>query len=149
MSIRPMLAAGALLLATASQAASPTTQGRIHGVFGGHAIDVPAVCEWPRLAGQTGHWFYAQSDPPTHEYAQDRNGDGIAVTASFSGEQAMFLLFIDGQDYNFGNTKKEQLAITPGGFVLTMATTRYEGKGKARRKVGDQEIRLAVDCPRP
>ncbi len=149
MTIRHALIASALLLATASQAANPTTQGRIQGVFDARTIDVPVVCEWPKLAGQTGNWFYAQSDPPTLEYAQDRNGDGIAITASFTGSEAKFMLYLDGQDYNFGNTRKDQIAITPSGFVLTMATTRYEGRGKARRKVGDQEIRFAVDCPRP
>ena len=135
-----------LLLAGTAQAAG--YNGRVHGSFAGQAIDVPVVCESPRLAGQKGNWFYAQSDPPTHEYAQDRNGDGVAVTVSFSGQEAMFMLFLGGQDHNFGNTRREQIALTDSGFVLTMTASRYEGRGTKRRKVGEDEIRLAVDCPR-
>ncbi|HON30366.1 MAG TPA: hypothetical protein PLN11_04900 [Ottowia sp.] len=136
----------ALLLAGTAQAAG--YNGRVHGSFAGQAIDVPVVCESPRLAGQKGNWFYAQSDPPTHEYAQDRNGDGVAVTVSFSGQEAMFMLFLGGQDHNFGNTRREQITLTDSGFVLTMTASRYEGRGTKRRKVGEDEIRLAVDCPR-
>jgi len=135
-----------LLLAGTAQAAG--YNGRVHGSFAGQAIDVPVVCESPRLAGQKGNWFYAQSDPPTHEYAQDRNGDGVAVTVSFSGQEAMFMLFLGGQDHNFGNTRREQITLTDSGFVLTMTASRYEGRGTQRRKVGEDEIRLAVDCPR-
>ena len=135
-----------LLLAGTAQAAG--YNGRVHGSFAGQAIDVPVVCESPRLAGQKGNWFYAQSDPPTHEYAQDRNGDGVAVTVSFSGQEAMFMLFLGGQDHNFGNTRREQITVTESGFVLTMTASRYEGRGTKRRKVGEDEIRLAVDCPR-
>ena len=135
-----------LLLAGTAQAAD--YNGRVHGSFAGQAIDVPVVCESPRLAGQKGNWFYAQSDPPTHEYAQDRNGDGVAVTVSFSGQEAMFMLFLGGQDHNFGNTRREQITLTDSGFVLTMTASRYEGRGTKRRKVGEDEIRLAVDCPR-
>lgn len=135
-----------LLLAGTAQAAG--YNGRVHGSFAGQAIDVPVVCESPRLAGQKGNWFYAQSDPPTHEYAQDRNGDGVAVTVSFSGQEAMFMLFLGGQDHNFGNTRREQITLTDSGFVLTMTASRYEGRGTKRRKVGEDEIRLAVDCPR-
>ena len=135
-----------LLLAGTAQAAG--YNGRVHGSFAGQAIDVPVVCESPRLAGQKGNWFYAQSDPPTHEYAQDRNGDGVAVTVSFSGQEAMFMLFLGGQDQNFGNTRREQITLTDSGFVLTMTASRYEGRGTKRRKVGEDEIRLAVDCPR-
>ena len=135
-----------LLLAGTAQAAG--YNGRVHGSFAGQAIDVPVVCESPRLAGQKGNWFYAQSDPPTHEYAQDRNGDGVAVTVSFSGQEAMFMLFLGGQDHNFGNTRREQITLTDRGFVLTMTASRYEGRGTKRRKVGEDEIRLAVDCPR-
>ena len=135
-----------LLLAGTAQAAG--YNGRVHGSFAGQAIDVPVVCESPRLAGQKGNWFYAQSDPPTHEYAQDRNGDGVAVTVSFSGQEAMFMLFLGGQDHNFGNTRREQITVTDSGFVLTMTASRYEGRGTQRRKVGEDEIRLAVDCPR-
>ncbi|HMT16727.1 MAG TPA: hypothetical protein PKE22_12250 [Ottowia sp.] len=135
-----------LLLAGTAQAAG--YNGRVHGSFAGQAIDVPVVCESPRLAGQKGNWFYAQSDPPTHEYAQDRNGDGVAVTVSFSGQEAMFMLFLGGQDHNFGNTRREQITVTDSGFVLTMTASRYEGRGTKRRKVGEDEIRLAVDCPR-
>lgn len=134
-----------LLLAGTAQAAG--YNGRVHGSFAGQAIDVPVVCESPRLAGQKGNWFYAQSDPPTHEYAQDRNGDGVAVTVSFSGQEAMFMLFLGGQDHNFGNTRREQITLTDSGFVLTMTASRYEGRGTKRRKVGEDEIRLAVDCP--
>ena len=134
-----------LLLAGTAQAAG--YNGRVHGSFAGQAIDVPVVCESPRLAGQKGNWFYAQSDPPTHEYAQDRNGDGVAVTVSFSGQEAMFMLFLGGQDHNFGNTRREQITVTDSGFVLTMTASRYEGRGTKRRKVGEDEIRLAVDCP--
>ena len=148
MTVRHVLVAGALLLASVGHAAN-AYNGRIQGVFDGHAIDVPVVCEWPRLAGQTGNWFYAQSDPPTLEYAQDRNGDGVAVTASFSGSEAMILLYVGGQDHSFGNTRKDQLRITDTGFVLTMTMSRYQGKGKERKKVGDQEIRFSVNCPRP
>jgi len=136
----------ALLLAGTAQAAG--YNGRVHGSFAGQAIDVPVVCETPRLAGQKGNWFYAQSDPPTHEYAQDRNGDGVAVTVSFSGQEAMFMLFLGGQDHNFGNTRRDQITLTDSGFVLTMTASRYEGRGTQRRKVGEDEIRLAVDCPR-
>jgi hypothetical protein len=139
--------AAALLLAGAAQAADGYN-GRVHGSFAGHAIDVPVVCETPTLAGQKGNWFYAQSDPPTHEYAEDRNGDGVAVTVSFSGHEARFLLYVADQDHNFGNTQPEQLTLTDTGFVLTMTATRYEGRGKKRRKIGEDEIRLAVDCPR-
>ena len=135
-----------LLLAGTAQAAG--YNGRVHGSFAGQAIDVPVVCESPRLAGQKGNWFYAQSDPPTHEYAQDRNGDGVAVTVSFSGQEAMFMLFLGGQDHNFGNTRRDQITLTDSGFVLTMTASRYEGRGTQRRKVGEDEIRLAVDCPR-
>ena len=135
-----------LLLAGTAQAAG--YNGRVHGSFAGQAIDVPVVCESPRLAGQKGNWFYAQSDPPTHEYAQDRNGDGVAVTVSFSGQEAMFMLFLGGQDHNFGNTRRDQITLTDSGFVLTMTASRYEGRGTKRRKVGEDEIRLAVDCPR-
>ena len=135
-----------LLLAGTAQAAG--YNGRVHGSFAGQALEVPVVCESPRLAGQKGHWFYAQSDPPTHEYAQDRNGDGVAVTVSFSGQEAMFMLFLGGQDHNFGNTRREQITLTDSGFVLTMTASRYEGRGTKRRKVGEDEIRLAVDCPR-
>ena len=135
-----------LLLAGTAQAAG--YNGRVHGSFAGQAIDVPVVCESPRLAGQKGNWFYAQSDPPTHEYAQDRNGDGVEVTVSFSGQEAMFMLFLGGQDHNFGNTRREQITVTDSGFVLTMTASRYEGRGTKRRKVGEDEIRLAVDCPR-
>ena len=135
-----------LLLAGTAQAAG--YNGRVHGSFAGQAIDVPVVCESPRLAGQKGNWFYAQSDPPTHEYAQDRNGDGVAVTVSFSGQEAMFMLFLGGQDHNFGNTRREQITLTDSGFVLSMTASRYEGRGTQRRKVGEDEIRLAVDCPR-
>ena len=135
-----------LLLAGTAQAAG--YNGRVHGSFAGQAIDVPVVCESPRLAGQKGNWFYAQSDPPTHEYAQDRNGDGVAVTVSFSGQEAMFMLFLGGQDHNFGKTRREQITVTDSGFVLTMTASRYEGRGTKRRKVGEDEIRLAVDCPR-
>ena len=135
-----------LLLAGTAQAAG--YNGRVHGSFAGQAIDVPVVCESPRLAGQKGNWFYAQSDPPTHEYAQDRNGDGVAVTVSFSGQEAMFMLFLGGQDHNFGNTRREQITLTDSGFVHTMTASRYEGRGTKRRKVGEDEIRLAVDCPR-
>ena len=135
-----------LLLAGTAQSAG--YNGRVHGSFAGQAIDVPVVCESPRLAGQKGNWFYAQSDPPTHEYAQDRNGDGVAVTVSFSGQEAMFMLFLGGQDHNFGNTRREQITVTDSGFVLTMTASRYEGRGTKRRKVGEDEIRLAVDCPR-
>ena len=135
-----------LLLAGTAQAAG--YNGRVHGSFAGQAIDVPVVCESPRLAGQKGNWFYAQSDPPTHEYAQDRNGDGVAVTVSFSGQEAMFMLFLGGQDHNFGNTRREQITLTDSGFVLTMTASRYEGRGTKRRKVGEDVIRLAVDCPR-
>ena len=135
-----------LLLAGTAQAAG--YNGRVHGSFAGQAIDVPVVCESPRLAGQKGNWFYAQSDPPTHEYAQDRNGDGVAVTVSFSGQEAVFVLVLGGQDHNFGNTRREQITLTDSGFVLTMTASRYEGRGTKRRKVGEDEIRLAVDCPR-
>ena len=147
MPLRSVGLVAALLLAGHAQAAHGY-QGRVHGSFAGHAIDVPVVCERPRLAGQRGNWFYAQSDPPTHEYAQDRNGDGVAVTVSFSGQEAMFMLFLGGQDHNFGNTRREQITLTDSGFVLTMTASRYEGRGTKRRKVGEDEIRLAVDCPR-
>lgn len=151
MTLRCVLAAAALLAATASPAdpASPTYNGRVQGVFDGHSIDVPVVCERPRLAGQTGNWFYAQSDPPTHEYPQDRNGDGLAVTVSFSGRDATFALFLGGQDYQFGNTRPEQIQLSDNGLVLTMQASRFEGRGRQRRKVGESEIRLRVDCPRP
>lgn len=143
----PALAA-ALLLAGTAQAAD-AYNGRVHGSFAGQAIDVPVVCESPLLAGQRGNWFYAQSDPPTHEYAEDRNGDGVAVTVSFAGNEAKVMLFLGGQDHNFGNTRKDQIAITDTGFVLTMMASRYEGRGTKRQKVGEDEIRLVVDCPRP
>ncbi|HQD16064.1 MAG TPA: hypothetical protein PLY54_11505 [Ottowia sp.] len=146
MRLRLSALVAALLLAGTAQAAG--YNGRVHGSFAGQAIDVPVVCESPRLAGQKGNWFYAQSDPPTHEYAQDRNGDGVAVTVSFSGQEAMFMLFLGGQDHNFGNTRREQITLTDSGFVLTMTASRYEGRGTQRRKVGEDEIRLAVDCPR-
>lgn len=146
MRLRLSALVAALLLAGTAQAAG--YNGRVHGSFAGQAIDVPVVCESPRLAGQKGNWFYAQSDPPTHEYAQDRNGDGVAVTVSFSGQEAMFMLFLGGQDHNFGNTRREQITLTDSGFVLTMTASRYEGRGTKRRKVGEDEIRLAVDCPR-
>ncbi len=140
--------AATLLLAAGAQAAD-AYNGRVHGSFAGQALDVPVVCESPLLAGQRGNWFYAQSDPPTHEYAEDRNGDGVAVTVSFAGDEAKFMLYVGGQDHNFGNTRKDQIAVTDSGFVLTMTATRYEGRGAKRRKVGEDEIRLAVDCPRP
>ncbi|MCK9516050.1 MAG: hypothetical protein WCZ18_02445 [Ottowia sp.] len=143
----PCLAA-MLALACAAQAA-PDYNGRVHGLFAGHPIDAPLVCETPTLAGQTGNWFYAQSDPPTHEYAQDRNGDGVAVTVSFSGNEALFLLYVDGQDHRFGNTSPEQIQRSDTGFVLTMTASRYEGRGKKRRKIGEDEVRLVVDCPQP
>ncbi|MBN8557993.1 MAG: hypothetical protein LCH72_12075 [Proteobacteria bacterium] len=146
MRLRLSALVAALLLAGTAQAAG--YNGRVHGSFAGQAIDVPVVCESPRLAGQKGNWFYAQSDPPTHEYAQDRNGDGVAVTVSFSGQEAMFMLFLGGQDHNFGNTRRDQITLTDSGFVLTMTASRYEGRGTKRRKVGEDEIRLAVDCPR-
>lgn len=152
---RPMFTALGRLLAIApwlwlgSSLAAADPNGRVHGSFAGRAIDVPLVCESPTLAGQKGNWFYAQSDPPTHEYAEDRNGDGIAVTVSFSGTDAMFLLYLDGQDHRFGNTRPDQLALTETGFVLNMNATRYEGKGKNRRPVGEHAIHLTVDCPRP
>lgn len=69
------------------------------------------------------------------------------MTVSFSGQEAMFMLYLAGQDHNFGNTRREQIVLTEGGFVLTMSASRYEGKGRLRRKVGEDEIRLAVDCP--
>lgn len=148
MILQKVFFAGIFLLTSVSQA-SDDFNGRVHGDFDGFAIDVPVVCERPMLAGQTGDWFYAQSDPPTLEYAEDRNGDGVAVTVSFSAGEALFLLFVDGQDHRFGNTRKDQVALTDTGFVLTMTTTRYEGKGKKRRKLGEGEIRFVVDCPRP
>lgn len=138
----------AVVLASTAHAAGEFN-GRVHGSFAGQAIDVPVQCESPVLAGQRGNWFYAQSDPPTHEYAEDRNGDGVAVTVSFAGDEAKFMLFLGGQDHNFGNTRKDQIAVTDSGFVLTMMATRYEGRGTKRRKVGEDEIRLTVDCPRP
>lgn len=141
-------ALSALLLAH-NVLAADNHNGRVHGSFAGHAIDVPVVCQSPTLAGQTGNWFYAQSDPPTHEYAEDRNGDGIAVTVSFSGQEAMFLLYLDDQDHSFGNTRPEQITPTDTGFILNMSATRYQGKGKNRQKIGEHEIRLAVDCPKP
>ena len=58
------------------------------------------------------------------------------------------MLFLGGQDHNFGNTRREQITVTDSGFVLTMTASRYEGRGTKRRKVGEDEIRLAVDCPR-
>ena len=146
MSLRLPCLAAALLLACTAQAADEYN-GRVHGHFAGQALDVPLICETPTLAGQRGSWFYAQSDPPTHEYAQDRNGDGVAVTVSFSGNEAMFLLYLDGQDHNFGNTRPDQVERTHTGFILNMTASRYEGRGKKRRKVGEDEIRLAVDCP--
>ena len=148
MPLRLSCLAAALLLAGAAHA-SDEYNGRVHGSFAGQALDVPIICETPTLAGQKGNWFYAQSDPPTHEYAQDRNGDGVAVTVSFTGNEAMFLLYLDGQDHNFGNTRPDQLQATDTGFILTMTASRYEGKGKQRRKIGEDEIRLAVDCPLP
>lgn len=147
MLLRSLGLAAALLLAGAAQA-TVAYNGRVHGSFAGHAVDVPVLCESPKLAGQTGSWFYAQSDPPTHEYAQDRNGDGVAVTVSFVGQEAKFMLFVDGQDYNFGNTRADQITATDTGFVLTMTASRYEGRGAKRQKVGEDPIRLAVDCPR-
>lgn len=138
----------ALLLASAADA-EPAYNGRIHGQFAGHAIDVPVLCEFPVLAGQRGNWFYAQSDPPTLEYAEDRNGDGVAVTVSFSGKDAMFLLFLEGQDHKFGNTQADQLTLTDTGFQLSMTATRYEGQGRKRRAVGEQDIQLTVHCPEP
>lgn len=146
---RHLAALAAALLLAGTAAAEPDHNGRIHGQFAGHAIDVPVLCEFPVLAGQRGNWFYAQSDPPTLEYAEDRNGDGVAVTVSFSGKEAMFLLFLDGQDHKFGNTQADQLTLTDTGFQLNMAATRYEGRGKKRRSVGEQQIRLTVHCPAP
>ena len=139
----------ALLALGCTAHAGPEYNGRVHGHFAGRAIDVPLVCDTPTLAGQRGDWFYAQSDPPTHEYAQDRNGDGVAVTVSYSGNEALFLLYLDGEDHNFGNTSPEQLQRSETGFVLTMTVSRYAGRGKKRRKTGEDEILLAVDCPMP
>lgn len=137
----------ALLLAGTAHAADGYN-GRVHGSFAGQAIDVPVICETPTLGGQKGNWFYAQSDPPTYEYPEDRNGDGVAVTVSFTGSEARFLLYIGDKDHNFGNTRADQIELTDTGFVLTMSATRYEGRGSKRRKIGEDEIRLAVDCPR-
>ena len=147
MLLRLLCIATALLLACAARAADDYN-GRMHGTFAGHAIDVPLVCETPELAGQKGDWFYAQSDPPTHEYPEDRNGDGVAVSVLYTKKQAMFLLYVGGQDYDFGNTRQDQIEVTDTGFVLSMTATRYEGRGRKRRKVSEDEIRLAVDCRR-
>lgn len=138
----------ALLLA-GSAGASGNYNGRVHGDFAGRALDVPVLCETPALAGRKGDWFYAQSDPPTHAYPEDRNGDGVAITISYTGERAMFLLYLDGEDHDFGNTRSDQIKSTNTGFVLTMAATRYEGRGRKRRKTSEDRIQLAVDCPRP
>ena len=66
MPLRSVGLVAALLLAGHAQAAHGY-QGRVHGSFAGHAIDVPVICERPRLAGPRGNWVYAQSDPPTRE----------------------------------------------------------------------------------
>lgn len=137
----------ALLLSCSAQA-SDRFNGRVHGHFAGQPIDLLVVCESPTLGGQKGPWFYAQSDPPTHEYAEDRNGDGIALTVSYSGKDAMFMLYLDGQDHSFGNTQPQQITPTDNGFTLNMQATRYEGKGKNRQKTGEHTIHLNVDCPR-
>lgn len=148
MLLRLSCLATALLLAGTAHAAHDYN-GRVHGSFAGSPIDVPVVCESPVLAGQKGNWFYAQSDPPTLEYAEDRNGDGVAVTVSFSGKEVMVLMYVDGEDHSFGSSQPEHITLTDTGIVLSMSASRYEGRGRKRKKIGEFEVRLAVDCPRP
>ena len=134
------LASCALLLSGFAYAA-PNYNGTIKGTVDGKPIDVKVVCERSKLG--TSDRLKAMSDPGMEADAKDRNGDGIAVSASadLTRVGGGFSVLAGGREYRFGTTKAMKL--TPTGLTL-------KGNFKPSRdkpELTAYDVDLTVDCP--
>jgi len=80
-----------------------------------------------------------------HGRIEDRNGDGIAISVSSNGEQAVFEILVADQRYKF--SVKKDAVFTATGIEVQATMKRYEGKGKDQKVVGEYGVDLELTCP--
>lgn len=116
--------------------------GRVKGAVDGRPLDVAVVCNREAMGGR--NWLTAQSDPSMHGGLRDRNGDGVALSISSNGEQAVFEVLLAGRRYRFVGTR--DVAFAAHGLTIEATMKHYEGKGRERKEVGQYGVELALDC---
>lgn len=117
--------------------------GNITGIVDDRPIDVAVVCNQEAIGNK--NWLTAHSDPSMHGGLKDRNGDGIAISVSSNGEQAVFEVLAGGQQYRFSGTK--DVAFSSTGLAIKSRLTHFEGKGKERKEIGQYAVDLTLKCP--
>ena len=135
-----IFAACALSLSGLSQAA-PVYNGTFKGTVDGKSIEVKAVCE--RSKSGTSDWLMVMSDPSMEMDAKDRNGDGLAVSASadLTRSRATFAVLAGGRVYKFGASKA--LKLTPTG----LAVQAHFKASPDKPELTAYDVDLRADCP--
>jgi len=133
--------ASLLIFSVGSQASE--LNGNATGTLDTHAIDVALACTREKIGNA--NWLTAHSDPSLHGGLEDRNGDGIAISVSSNGEQAVFEAVVAEQRFKF--SVKKDAVFTATGIEVQSTMKRYEGKGKDQKVVGEYGVDLKVTCP--
>lgn len=130
-----------MILATGSQA--DDLNGKLTGIIDSHAVEVAVTCSREKIGNAD--WLTAYSEPLLHSRIEDRNGDGIAISVSSNGEQAVFEVLVTDQTYKF--SVKKDLKFSATGLEVQSTIRRYEGKGMDQKVIGEYGVDLNLDCP--
>jgi uncharacterized membrane protein YciS (DUF1049 family) len=140
--MRTLLTAVFLItLAVGSQA--DDLNGKVTGTVDSHTVEVAVTCNRQKLG--SADWLTAYSEPLLHSRIEDRNGDGIAISVSSNGEQAVFEVLVADQTYKF--SAKKDLKFSATGLEVQSTIRRYEGKGMDQKVIGEYRVDLNLDCP--
>lgn len=133
----------AILLAVTFGSQADELNGNIKGTVDTHAIDVGVACSREKFGSM--NWLMAYSEPLLHSRIEDRNGDGVAVSVSSDGEQAVFEVLVADQRYKFSVKKDASFSAT--GLEVQSTIKRYEGKGRDQKVIGEYGVDLKLTCP--